>query len=117
MRYDGLLTRLLSNTERGDTEQSCWLWKGRKVCRYGYGRFNVRIPAKRNPVALSAHVAMWLLYELDAELSAEDLWWFSLHLRLSGLEMGHLCTTPGCINPDHLELVTHAVNCQRIHNR
>lgn len=115
--YDNLLTRLVANTVRGDTEQSCWLWKGRKICRYGYGRFSVRVAAKPHPVSLSAHVAIWLLYELGSDMSAEELWWACFTLRLSKLELDHLCTTPGCINPDHLELVTHAENCQRKYHR
>ena len=30
-----------------------------------------------------------------------------------GLELDHLCRTPLCVNPDHLEPVTHKVNLQR----
>lgn len=30
-----------------------------------------------------------------------------------GLELDHLCSTPLCINPDHLEAVTHAENNRR----
>ena len=30
-----------------------------------------------------------------------------------GLELDHLCRVPSCINPSHLEAVTHAENCQR----
>jgi len=32
---------------------------------------------------------------------------------LEGLEIDHLCRNPRCVNPDHLEAVTHAVNLQR----
>lgn len=31
-----------------------------------------------------------------------------------GLEIDHLCRVKICVNPDHLEAVTHAVNMQRI---
>ncbi len=31
----------------------------------------------------------------------------------AGLEIDHLCRNPGCVNPDHLEPVTHSVNQQR----
>lgn len=30
-----------------------------------------------------------------------------------GLELDHLCRTPICVNPDHLEAVTHAENLRR----
>lgn len=30
-----------------------------------------------------------------------------------GLELDHLCRTPCCVNPDHLEPVTHKENCLR----
>jgi hypothetical protein len=31
----------------------------------------------------------------------------------SGLELDHLCRVPSCVNPDHLEPVTHAENMRR----
>ena len=30
-----------------------------------------------------------------------------------GLELDHLCRNPKCVNPDHLEPVTHRENCRR----
>jgi hypothetical protein len=30
-----------------------------------------------------------------------------------GLELDHLCRNPSCVNPDHLEAVTHQVNMSR----
>jgi HNH endonuclease len=30
-----------------------------------------------------------------------------------GLELDHLCRVPSCVNPDHLEPVTHRVNSRR----
>lgn len=34
-----------------------------------------------------------------------------------GLELDHLCVTPTCVRPDHLEPVTHAENQRRIRER
>lgn len=34
-----------------------------------------------------------------------------------GMELDHLCVTPMCCNPDHLEPVTHAENQRRIRER
>lgn len=34
-----------------------------------------------------------------------------------GLEIDHLCDNKGCVNPDHLEAVTHSENIWRSYNR
>jgi hypothetical protein len=34
-----------------------------------------------------------------------------------GLEIDHLCQVPLCVNPDHLEVVTRAVNAKRVGER
>ncbi len=31
----------------------------------------------------------------------------------AGMDLDHLCRNESCVNPDHLELVTHAKNCRR----
>lgn len=40
---------------------------------------------------------------------------FQLYKRFipNDMEIDHLCRNPGCCNPDHLELVTHAENNRR----
>lgn len=36
---------------------------------------------------------------------------------LEGLELDHLCATKDCVNPFHLEAVSHAENMRRMHRR
>lgn len=69
----------------------CWEWIGARDSR-GYG--NVKV---------SGHVrkAHRAVYELLRGPISE------------ALECDHLCRVPWCVNPDHLELVPHAVNVNR----
>lgn len=73
---------------------NCWLWNGHKDSA-GYGRFcyitltNKRIPAHR------------FAYEnINGKIK-------------DGLVIDHLCRNPPCVNPDHLEPVTHKENILR----
>jgi hypothetical protein len=65
----------------------CWLWVS-SWRRDGYGHIDFR----------SAHR---LSYEMHKGPISK------------GLEIDHLCRTPCCVNPCHLETVTHAVNVRR----
>lgn len=69
----------------------CWVWVAEKD-RYGYGR--LRVDGKR----ISAHR---LAYELLVGLIPLDL------------EIDHKCRNPVCVNPSHLEPVTHRENVHR----
>jgi hypothetical protein len=70
-----------------DRSTGCWLWTG-PVDRRGYGR-TLQTQAHR------------LAYELFiGPLSAD-------------LEVDHLCRNKLCVNPDHLEAVTHRENVLR----
>jgi hypothetical protein len=73
-------------------ESGCWLWTG-NCNRKGYGNSyrtgHGRVLAHRQ------------VYEL------------LLGTIPDGLELDHLCRTPACVNPEHLEPVTRAEHCAR----
>jgi hypothetical protein len=69
----------------------CWIWQ-LSVNRCGYG--NLRVGDHKEP----AHRWHW---EQVNGLVPE------------GLEMDHLCRVRSCVNPEHLEPVTHAENMRR----
>lgn len=83
------------------TEQ-CWLWVGAKDSN-GYGRFTRQF-AKRlgYPTPDYAHRISYT--NLVGQVP-------------SGMELDHLCRNPGCLNPAHLEAVTHSVNILRATSR
>ena len=66
-------------------ESGCWLWTGYRN-KSGYGRFNNE-PAHR--VSYRLHVS----YVIPDKM-----------------ELHHKCSVHHCVNPEHLELVTHAQN-------
>jgi hypothetical protein len=73
----------------------CWVWLWNKD-RIGYGHISVDG---------QHHMAHRYIYE-QAKGPIPD-----------GLELDHLCCNPSCVNPDHLEPVTHWENCDRARKR
>lgn len=69
----------------------CWFWLGRRD-RYGYGNF------RNGSRVVKAH-----------RFSYE----FCIGPIPEGLVLDHLCRTPSCVRPDHLEPVTNRVNVLR----
>ena len=69
----------------------CWIWRG-KTDVVGYGRL------RRDGRDWLAH--RWVYERLVGGLD-------------SRLVLDHLCRTPSCVNPSHLEQVTDAVNVRR----
>jgi len=75
-------------------DNKCWLWFGQKSNK-GYGQLP---EAGRGSKMLLAHRVAYQLYK---------------GLIPEGLELDHLCRTPLCVNPDHLEAVSHRENVKR----
>jgi hypothetical protein len=103
--------RLIANTAEPENDQACWPWSGHPG-RGGYARVTFRIPGEEHPVNVMAHIAMYLVLEVNPQ-SIEEFWLAYLELRHSGLELDHTCQNASCISPDHLEAVTPSENCLR----
>lgn len=68
-----------------DKRGNCWMWTA-KTDRKGYGMF---YPG--NPEYMAAHRFAWQLRNGPIP---------------TGLQIDHLCRVHGCVNPDHMRLVT-----------
>jgi len=75
------------------SKTGCWIWKASKN-PLGYGQLF-------DPTTRRLMSAYRRVYE------------FCIGPIPEGLEYDHLCRNPSCVNPDHLEPVTHAENMAR----
>ena len=80
-----------------EPNSGCWLWTGYTL--KGYGRFGA---GGRSAGVVYAHR---FSYEMHKGIIPV------------GLEIDHTCNVKSCVNPDHLEAVTHQENIQRMVDR
>ena len=71
-------------------DSPCWLWTRAKTKGYG--------TLWSNGKQIYAHRYMWTVMRGPIP---------------EGMELDHLCRVTACINPQHLEVVTHRENCLR----
>lgn len=83
--------RIEEKVER-DPNSGCWLWAAANDGRHGYG--NIRMAD-----------GMRKAHRVSYEFYCEPI--------PSGYEIDHLCRTPACVNPKHLEAVTRKENMRR----
>ena len=83
----GFIKRLISKIQ---ITNSCWIWKGRKNSGYGIIQFEKKL---------------YLTHRVFYELTQEHI--------PSGMEIDHLCKNTLCLNPSHLDIVTHRENVLR----
>lgn len=74
-----------------DGPNGCWVWTASKT-ELGYGEF------WWNGKLRKAYRQAWLVVRGEIP---------------EGLVLDHLCRNPSCVNPSHLEAVTHRENCIR----
>lgn len=73
-----------------DLDAPCWLFTGRTT--KGYGVISIK--------GRETYVHRYVYEQMRGPIP-------------EGLELDHLCRVPRCVNPQHLEAVTHKVNCLR----
>lgn len=76
----------------GGYSTPCWYFLG--ATKNGYGMYHIRVGITRR-----AHRLFFEFYK-QSKIPTDR-------------EIDHLCQTKRCVNPEHLELVTHTVNVRR----
>lgn len=83
-----------------DPSTGCWLAQ-RVLDHRGHARMSFRMQGQHGLVML--HRLLWVLHH--RQNVPEDM------------ELDHICTVRNCCNPEHLQLVTRAENCQWMWDR
>ncbi len=91
MPYDEATLRRFWSKVPACSPNECWPWKGAPDTG-GYARFKYKG---------RSYLAHRFVYELVVGPIP------------AGLELDHLCRKPLCVNPAHLEAVSHQENCRR----
>lgn len=91
---------LWKRVDRSPHENACWVWTGRRTEK-GYGEFTYTTVDGRAR-HIRAHRAVW---ELTHGPIPDDA------------PLDHHCQNRLCVNPEHLEVVTHKENTLRIYLR
>ncbi len=78
-----------------EPNSGCWLWLGALICQ--------RPPKMYGTLKWSGKKR--LAHVISYEISGRKI--------PPGLSLDHKCRNTMCVNPDHLEPVTHIVNCRR----
>jgi len=98
--------RFWAKADRSGGPESCWPWISTSVSQRGYGHFWLNG---------TTHRAHRVAYELTHGPIPEGLMPDHLcHTRDTECPGGNDCLHRRCINPAHLELVTHAENVERM---
>jgi hypothetical protein len=79
-----------------DSQTGCWNWTA-AMDGHGYGRFGGSGGCRRGKTSLAHRIAFELV----------------IGMIRGGLELDHLCRNTVCVNPAHLEPVTHRENLLR----
>jgi hypothetical protein len=99
MKCRGTLRERFLTMVEPEPMSGCWFWMG-AVSRRGYGTMSVKTerPGRYGWRTRFAHQVAWDLFRGNMP---------------DGLEPDHVCRVRSCVNPAHLEAVTHQENLRR----
>ena len=93
---DSIETRIKEKTKI--LPNGCWEWVGAKLKKDSGSYGQIRIGTRENNKLKRAHVVSYILYKGKIP---------------KGKEIDHICRNTLCVNPDHLQAITHKENCKR----